>query len=73
MTTNARPTDRLIGTEDEHYEDMEAVHEGRASELYRCPVDDSLQGVAFTRHFKGSPLGFDGGDVVTLNCGHVIV
>lgn len=73
MTTNARPAHTLILSEDDHYAEMEAIHDGTASELHRCPIDDSLQGIAFTRIFKGSPLGFDGGDVITLNCGHVVI
>lgn len=72
MTTNARPTNRLIGTEAEHYEDMEAVHNGTASELFRCPVDDSLQGVTETYFVPGRGI-FDAGEIITLRCGHTIV
>lgn len=72
MTTNERPANRLIGTESEHYEDMEAVHTGTAIELMRCPVDDSLQGVVSTRFVAGRGT-FDGTDVVTLRCGHVVI
>lgn len=73
VDASARPADRLIGTEDEHYEAMDAVHEGRASDLFRCPVDGSLQGVAATRVVPGHPQGFDGGDVITLRCGHTVI
>lgn len=74
MTTNERPTDRLISTEDEYYAEMEAIHNGTATELFRCPVDDSLQGVASVKHVRPtSHLAFDGGDVITLNCGHVVI
>jgi hypothetical protein len=57
---------------EEYLEALEAIQEGRASELYHCPVDDSLQGVAATRVVPGHPRGFDGGEVITLRCGHVI-
>jgi hypothetical protein len=61
-------------TEAEHYEAMEAVYIGAAHELYRCPVDDSLQGVMFTRVVgPTNSNAFDGGEVITLRCGHVIV
>lgn len=77
MTTNCdiepRNTNVLIGTYDEYCEESEAIRLGLASDLYRCPVDDSLQGVESTRTVPGNPRGFDGGDVITLRCGHVIV
>lgn len=60
-------------TEDEHYEGMTAVEEGRACDLFACPSDGTLQGVASTRVVRGHPQGFDGGEIITLRCGHILI
>lgn len=69
--TAARHT--LILSEDDAYAEAEAVHEGRASEVWACPVDGSIQGIASRRRMAGHPQGFDGGEVMTLRCGHTLV
>lgn len=63
----------LILTEDNHYEEMDAVREGRATELWACPEDGALQGATRRYIVPGNPRGFDGGEVITLRCGHIIV
>jgi hypothetical protein len=73
LTRTRREQARRLMTEELHYEGLDAEHEGRASELFDCPADDSLQGVTRRRIVAGHPQGFDGGEVITLRCGHQLV
>jgi len=62
---------RAIRTQDEHDEMMTAIHEGRASELMRCPVDGSLQGITKITHQPAH--FFDPSTIYTLRCGHKVI
>ena len=57
---------------DEHCAAMDAVHEGRATELWQCPVcapGSPPRGVA-----KRAVVGVqDPTEVITLTCGHVVL